>query len=125
MKITTLGIVSNVKKKEINDVMSRVVALVPDGVRVVALEDTARLMDGGRIETVDSLSGCDAVASLGGDGTFLRTARLVEDDEIPVLGIKIQSLGFLAEDDPERAVSDLFSGKCVIQERMRLESVRE
>ena len=125
MKITTLGIVSNVKKKEINDVMSRVVALVPDGVRVVALEDTARLMDGGRIETVDSLSGCDAVASLGGDGTFLRTARLVEDDEIPLLGIKIQSLGFLAEDDPERAVSDLFSGKCVIQERMRLESVRE
>ncbi len=125
MKIATFGIVSNVKKKEIIDVMSRVVALVPEEVRVVALEDTARLLDGGKIETVDSLSGCDAVASLGGDGTFLRAARMVEDDEIPVLGIKIRSLGFLTEDDPERAVSDLFSGKCVIQERMRLESVRE
>ena len=33
MKITTFGIVSNVKKKEISDVMSRVVSLVPDGVR--------------------------------------------------------------------------------------------
>lgn len=125
MKITTFGIVSNAKKKEIREMMLRVVSLVPDGVRVVALEDTACLLDGGRIETVDSLSGCDAVAALGGDGTFLRAARLVKDDEVPVLGIKIRSLGFLTEDDPERAVSDLFSGKCVIQERMRLEIVRE
>ncbi len=125
MNITTFGIVSNVKKKEIREVMSRVISLVPDGVRIVALEETANLLTGGRIDSVDSLSVCDIVASLGGDGTFLRTARLVEADEIPVLGIKIRSLGFLTEDDPERAVTDLFSGKCVIQERMRLESVKE
>ena len=125
MNIATFGIVSNVNKKEIRDVMVRVVSLVPDNVRIVALEDTASLLDGGRIETVDSLSGCDAVTSLGGDGTFLRAARLVEADEIPVLGIKIRSLGFLTEDDPERAVTALFAGKCVIQERMRLESVRK
>lgn len=125
MNIATFGIVSNVNKKEIREVMSRVISLVPDSVRIVALEETASLLDGGRIETVDSLSECDAVTSLGGDGTFLRAARLVEEEEIPVLGIKIRSLGFLTEDDPERAVSDLFAGKCVIQERMRLESVRE
>lgn len=125
MKITTFGIVSNNRKKEIAEVMSRVISMVPDSVRVVALEDTACLLEGGRIETVDSLSVCDAVTSLGGDGTFLRAARLVEEDEIPVLGIKIRSLGFLTEDDPERAVSELFSGKCMVQERMRLKSVRE
>lgn len=125
MKITTFGIVSNNRKKEIAEVMTRVISMVPDSVRVVALEDTACLLEGGRIETVDSLSVCDAVTSLGGDGTFLRAARLVEEDEIPVLGIKIRSLGFLTEDDPERAVSELFSGKCMVQERMRLKSVRE
>lgn len=125
MKIATFGIVSNVKKQGISDVMSRVISLVPDDVRIVALEDTASLLEGGRIETVDSLSGCDAVASLGGDGTFLRAARFVVDDEVPVLGIKIRSLGFLAEDDLERAVADLFAGKCSVQERMRLESTIE
>ena len=125
MKIATFGIVSNVKKQGISDVMSRVISLVPDDVRIVALEDTASLIEGGRIETVDSLSGCDAVASLGGDGTFLRAARFVVDDEVPVLGIKIRSLGFLAEDDLERAVADLFAGKCCVQERMRLESTIE
>jgi NAD+ kinase len=116
MKIRTFGIVSNIRKKEIREVMSRVIALVPDDVRIVALEDTSCLLEDSRIETVDSLSLCDAVAALGGDGTFLRAARLLEDDEIPVLGIKIRSLGFLTEDDPERAVSDLFAGRCVVQE---------
>ena len=111
MKIATFGIVSNVNKKGISEVTARVVSLVPDGVRIVALEDTAGLLEGSRIETVDSLSGCDAVASLGGDGTFLRAARFVVDDEIPVLGIKIRSLGFLTEDDLERAVTDLIRGK--------------
>lgn len=125
MNIATFGIVSNVRKNEIREVMARVISLVPDGVRIVALEETASLLDDDRIDLVDSLSGCDIIASLGGDGTFLRTARLVQEDEIPVLGIKIRSLGFLTEDDPERAVTDLFSGKYVVQERMRLESVRE
>jgi NAD+ kinase len=125
MKIEIFGIVSNSRKKEIVEVMSRVISFVPEGVRIVALEDTSRLLEGGRLECVASLSECDAIVSLGGDGTFLRAARLVEDDEIPVLGIKIRSLGFLTEDDPEGAISDLFSGKSMIQERMRLESVKE
>jgi len=123
MKISTLGIVANIRKKDIGEVTAEVVSMVPEGVRVVALAETAALSDEGGIEEVRSLAGCDAVISLGGDGTFLRAARLVADDGVPVLGIKIRSLGFLTEDDPGRAVSDLFSGRCVIQERMRLESV--
>lgn len=125
MKIATFGIVSNVNKKGISEVTARVVSLVPDGVRIVALEDTAGLLESSRVETVDSLSGCDAVASLGGDGTFLRAARFVVDDEVPVLGIKIRSLGFLTEDDLERAVTDLFAGKCRVQERLRLKGTVE
>ena len=125
MKIETIGIVSNAKKREIAEMMTRVIGLVPDGVRIVALDDSACLLPGSSIETVDDLSGCDAVVSLGGDGTFLRAARQVEKDEIPVLGIKLRSLGFLTEDDPESAMSALFEGKVDIHERMRLESVLE
>jgi NAD+ kinase len=125
MKIATLGLVANIRKREIAEVVARVASLVPGGVRVVALEETAALMTDGGIDRVETLAVCDAVVSLGGDGTFLRAARLVVDDGVPVLGIKIRSLGFLTEDDPERAIADLFSGKCVIQERMRLEAVVE
>ena len=39
------------------------------------------------------------LVSLGGDGTMLRTMRLVEGRKTPVLGVNVGKLGFLAEID--------------------------
>src|SRR5688500_18829893 len=39
------------------------------------------------------------LVSLGGDGTMLRTMRLVEGRKTPVLGVNVGRLGFLAEVD--------------------------
>ena len=46
----------------------------------------------------DSDWDADAVLSIGGDGTLLRTARAVADKEIPIVGFNTGHLGFLAED---------------------------
>lgn len=42
----------------------------------------------------------DLAISLGGDGTFLRTARCVGSSETPILGINAGHLGFLADMTP-------------------------
>lgn len=47
----------------------------------------------GEIEVVEA---ADVVISLGGDGTMLWTARLVEDRNIPILAINSGRLGFMA-----------------------------
>jgi NAD+ kinase len=39
------------------------------------------------------------LVSLGGDGTMLRTMRLIEGRQTPVLGVNVGRLGFLAEVD--------------------------
>ena len=39
----------------------------------------------------------DVVVSMGGDGTFLEAARRVGDKEIPILGVNMGRLGFLAQ----------------------------
>jgi NAD+ kinase len=66
----------------------------------------------GLIDEIDRID-CNAVAvtpaemveragvlvSLGGDGTMLRTMRLVEGRKTPVLGVNVGRLGFLAEVD--------------------------
>src|SRR5690349_1041478 len=39
------------------------------------------------------------LVSLGGDGTMLRTMRLIEGRKTPVLGVNLGRLGFLAEVD--------------------------
>jgi NAD+ kinase len=66
----------------------------------------------------------DAIIVLGGDGTMLRAARDLVEEEIPLLGVNLGSLGYLAEVEKSNitsALSDLISGEYFIEERMMLE----
>lgn len=66
----------------------------------------------------------DFLFSLGGDGTFLETVRLVKDSEIPVLGVNTGRLGFLSyvsQENLEESLESVFSGRFDIEERMLLE----
>lgn len=74
-------------------------------------------------EAIDFPLGYDAVASFGGDGTFLRAARWVGDSGIPVLGINTGHLGFLATysiDETPELIDVLLKGKAVVEKRMLL-----
>ena len=66
----------------------------------------------------------DVAISIGGDGTFLRTARWVGSKEIPIIGFNTGHLGFLAEESLEDApaiVENLLSGKFFIEPRSLLQ----
>lgn len=45
----------------------------------------------------EALQDCKLFVCLGGDGTILHASRLVSDKDIPILGINIGTLGFMAE----------------------------
>ncbi|NLG54516.1 MAG: NAD kinase [Rhodococcus sp.] len=49
----------------------------------------------------DAAAGCEMVLVLGGDGTFLRAAELAKAASVPVLGINLGRIGFLAEAEAE------------------------
>jgi NAD+ kinase len=71
-------------------------------------------------------SDVDAVLALGGDGTMLRGARLLQGTSAPILGVNLGRLGFLTEcgpDDLERAVRRLAAGDFVAERRMALTAV--
>ncbi|MDE6271817.1 MAG: NAD(+)/NADH kinase [Muribaculaceae bacterium] len=64
-----------------------------------------------------------AAISIGGDGTFLRTARWIGRLGIPILGINTGHLGFLASYTPEESrelVDMLYDGNAEVEERMVL-----
>lgn len=65
----------------------------------------------------------DAVLSLGGDGTLLRAARLLDGRAVPILGVNLGRLGFLtscAGDELEAGVRRLASGDYMVEPRMAL-----
>ncbi len=66
---------------------------------------------------------CDVILSLGGDGTFLRTAAWVGKKGIPILGINTGRLGFLADvnsNDIEDTLSNVFKNYYQTEDRSLL-----
>jgi NAD+ kinase len=63
----------------------------------------------------------DLVVSVGGDGTFLRAARVASRSGVPVLGVKVGRMGFLTEVEPDQATALLermVDGSARIEERL-------
>jgi NAD+ kinase len=62
------------------------------------------------------------VVSVGGDGTFLRAARVAAEADCPVLGVKVGRLGFLTEIEPGpdalKLVRAALEGQARVEERL-------
>ncbi|MFO7914450.1 MAG: NAD(+)/NADH kinase [Candidatus Krumholzibacteriales bacterium] len=123
MIIKKMGIIPNLRKEGIRDIISDSIEMIPDDVELLGEKEISGITE--RIRQTDSFRGADLILALGGDGTILYAARVVENEQIPIMGIKIRSLGFLAEDNHRQALRELFAGGCSIQERMRLASVHK
>lgn len=68
----------------------------------------------------------DIAISLGGDGTFLRTAKRISLKEIPIVGINTGHLGYLTDakmDEVELVVSDIMNNRYKVDSRTLLEVV--
>lgn len=71
----------------------------------------------------EEYSSLDLALSLGGDGTFLRTAYKVGEAGVPILGINLGNLGFLVDvpgDEIKTAINEIFSAGFTVEERSLL-----
>jgi NAD+ kinase len=74
-------------------------------------------------DEADATGHPDLIVTIGGDGTFLRGARVAAQDGVPVLGINVGRVGFLTEIEPaeiEIALQAFIEGHALIDERLML-----
>jgi NAD+ kinase len=139
----TILMVVHTGRDDVHETARRVEKVLGDngiGLRVLSAEAVDRATEhpatdgvggiGVDVEVVDAderaAEGCELVLVLGGDGTFLRAAELARNVEIPVLGVNLGRIGFLAEaeaDNIDAVLEHVVSRDYRVEERMTLDVV--
>lgn len=98
------------------------------GIRLLADEADLLDFDAGavtsRVTGPEAAAGCELVIVLGGDGTILRGAELARPVGVPLLGVNLGHVGFLAEaesDDLDTTVDQVVNRRWTVEERLTLE----
>lgn len=76
-------------------------------------------------EALANVSALDLVVTLGGDGTMLRAARVSSPSGVPLIGVKLGKVSFLAEiapDDWQQPLDRILAGDYWLEERMLLDA---
>jgi len=103
--------------------------LCDSGIEVRAeAEEAVALVECGvvAVDVEHAAEGCELVVVLGGDGTILRGAELARPYDVPLLGVNLGHVGFLAEAEVEevsRVVRAVVDRTWSVEERTTLEVV--
>lgn len=77
------------------------------------------------VEAEEAAGGVELVLVLGGDGTFLRAAELARSAGVPLLGVNLGHVGFLAEAEPHaltETVEAIVTRAYEVEERVTVEA---
>jgi NAD+ kinase len=120
-----IGIISNPTKDRNHETAFHAACEIvrAGGTAVVGEEYRASSLSSCSDVVYGSYDTCDAILCLGGDGTFLSAVQSHYCNDIPLVGVNLGSLGFLAEIRPETladAIPAILGGRYRIEKRMML-----
>lgn len=122
-----IGIISNLKSKAARLALLELVAcLKAEKRRIIVDQGAAELLDGaGHAVCAPGELGrnCDLVIAVGGDGTMLMASHLLCDFNVPLLGVNLGRVGFLADipaDAIKRDMAAILAGQYVEDRRFLL-----
>ncbi|KYH35702.1 NAD kinase [Clostridium tepidiprofundi DSM 19306] len=113
-----IGISVNTTKDTQGKVLEYVIKCIKNNIKNSYIE----VFEDGIIKQEDIVE-LEMLIVLGGDGTILRASRAIGDIDIPILGVNIGHLGFLASveiTEFEYAIEKIVNGKYYIEDRMML-----
>jgi NAD+ kinase len=124
--IRTVGLVAKYEEPKAAEMVSWLVPWLKEKKKQVLVE-TGLFKNGARACTKKEMARrADLIVVLGGDGTLLSVARLVERPNVPILGVNLGGLGFITEvaiDELESVLEKTLAGDFSVEKRMTL-SVR-
>jgi NAD+ kinase len=121
--IRTVGLVAKYEEPKAADMVRWLVPWLKEKKRQVLVE-TGLYKNGARSVSQEEMAKkADLIVVLGGDGTLLSVARLVERPRVPILGVNMGGLGFITEvavDELETVLEETLHGRYAVEKRMTL-----
>ena len=118
-----LGVVGNPQYADLRQILSRLFSLAPS--HDLTLYTDADLADlwPDPVPELNATQQLDLIVTLGGDGTLLRGAHVLDGRQVPILGVNLGRVGFLTTaplDRLEDALRAFAAGEYVIESRRAL-----
>jgi NAD+ kinase len=121
--IRTVGLVAKYEEPKAAEMVGWLVPWLKEKKKQVLVE-TGLFKNGARACTKKEMAKrADLIVVLGGDGTLLSVARLVERPNVPILGVNLGGLGFITEvaiDELESVLEKTLAGDFSVEKRMTL-----
>lgn len=124
----TAGVIVNFSKRNAASAAARVAAQARVlGMRILAEPEAVAALPGAEAVPAAAFAaqGAEAVIVLGGDGSLLQAARKLAGTPLPVLGLNIGSLGYLAsagEEEIDEALAALARDDYTVSNRTTLQA---
>jgi len=128
MKFKTIGVIAKPQAESARQTLQALFDFLKDRECVVIVDEqlpdsinTGNLTKASREEIGEQ---CDLAVVVGGDGTILNAVRSLSQADVPVVGINVGRLGFLADISPEeleQSLDEILNGSYREEQRFLLE----
>jgi NAD+ kinase len=125
--INTIGLIGKFGDPSVADTLAQIANYLRRlNLRVLVDEASAKFIPSNDLEVATRYAigqECDLAIAMGGDGTLLNAARSLVDFQVPILGVNLGRLGFLADVSPAEmpvSLEEVLSGRFREEERSLL-----